>query len=79
MESTYRKRKTKSNKVLEPKCKHCEYKPNNLTCIKVHCLTRNSTKEDRKKNLNIIVRNVILEHTQKYYLHDIAKTKKHIN
>ena len=43
------KRKTRSDKVLEPKCKHCEYTTNNLTCMKVHCLTHHSTKEDRKK------------------------------
>ena len=30
-------------------------------------------KKKEKTNSNIIVRNVILEHTQKYYLHDIAK------
>ena len=43
------KRKTRSDKVLEPKCKHCEYKTNNLTCMKVHCLTQHSNKEERKK------------------------------
>ena len=43
------KRKTRSDKVLEPKCKHCEYKTNNLTCMKVHCLTHHSNKEERKK------------------------------
>jgi hypothetical protein len=42
------KRKTRSDKVLEPKCKHCEYKTNNLTCMKVHCLTQHSNKEERK-------------------------------
>jgi len=44
------KRKTRSDKVLEPKCKHCEYKTNNLTCMKVHNLTQHSSKEDRKIN-----------------------------
>ena len=43
------KRKTRSDKVLEPKCKYCEYKTNNLTCMKVHCLTQHSNKEERKK------------------------------
>jgi hypothetical protein len=43
------KRKTRCDKVLEPKCKHCEYKTNNLTCMKVHCLTQHSTHEERKK------------------------------
>jgi ribosomal protein L35 len=42
-------RKTRSDKVLEPKCKHCEYTTNNLTCMKVHCLTQHSSKEERKK------------------------------
>ena len=42
------KRKTRSDKVLEPKCKHCEYTTKNLTCMKVHCLTQHSTKEERK-------------------------------
>jgi len=41
--------KTRSDKVLEPKCKYCEYTTKNLTCMKVHCLTHHSTKEDRKK------------------------------
>jgi len=43
------KRKTRSDKVLEPKCKHCKYKTNNLTCMKVHCLTQHSNKEEKKR------------------------------
>jgi hypothetical protein len=30
-------RKTRCDKVLEPKCKHCDYTTKNLTCMKVHC------------------------------------------
>jgi len=67
----------KEKREVEPKCKHCEYTTKNLTCMKVHCLTQHSTKE--KKNLNIIVINVILELTQKYYLHDIVKQRNNLN
>jgi len=37
------------SQLLEPNCKYCEYITKNLTCMKVHCLTHHSTKEDRKK------------------------------
>ena len=30
------KRKTRSDKVLEPKCKYCDYTTNNLTCMKIY-------------------------------------------
>ena len=69
------KRKTRSDKVLEPKCKHCEYTTKNLTCMKVHCLTQHSTKEERKKEFIYYCEKCDLEHTQKYYLHDIMKLK----
>jgi len=43
------KRKPRSDKILEPTCKSCNYTTNNLTCMKVHCLTQHLSKEDRKK------------------------------
>jgi hypothetical protein len=47
--------------------------------LNADCLTQHLNKEERKKNLNVIVINVILEHTQKYYLHDIVKVRNIIN
>jgi hypothetical protein len=43
------KRKTRSDKILEPQCKECNYTTNNLTCMKVHYLTHHSNKEERKR------------------------------
>ena len=44
------KRKIRSDKILEPQCKECNYTTNNLTCMKVHCLTHHSNKEERKRD-----------------------------
>lgn len=40
---------TRSDKVLEPKCKLCSFESNNLTNMTVHILTKHSTSEQRKK------------------------------
>ena len=42
------KRKTRCDKLLEPKCNLCSFTTNNLTNMKVHKLTKHSTVEDRQ-------------------------------
>ena len=44
------KRKERSDKVLEPKCKFCDYQTNKTTNMKLHHLNHHSTKEERKKD-----------------------------
>jgi hypothetical protein len=41
---------TRSDKVLEPKCKFCNFESNNLTNMTVHVLTKHSTPEQRKND-----------------------------
>jgi len=43
------KRKTRSDKVLEPKCKFCDYTTTRTTNMKLHYLNNHANKEDRKK------------------------------
>lgn len=43
------KRKTRSDKVLEPKCKHCDYITSRTINMKLHYLNNHSNKEERKK------------------------------
>jgi hypothetical protein len=43
------KRKTRSDKILEPKCKSCEYTTTRTTNMKLHYLNHHSNKEERKK------------------------------
>jgi hypothetical protein len=42
-------RKTRSDKVLDTKCKHCEYTPTRTTNMKLHYLNHHASKEERKK------------------------------
>ena len=42
-------RKTRSDKILEPKCKLCSFETNNNANMLVHVLTKHSTPERRKK------------------------------
>ncbi len=42
-------RKTRSDKVLEPKCKHCEYTTTRTTNMKLHYLNNHANKVERKK------------------------------
>jgi ribosomal protein L35 len=42
-------RQPRSDKVLEPKCKLCQFESNNLTNMTVHILTKHSTPDKRKK------------------------------
>jgi hypothetical protein len=43
------KRKERNDKILEPKCNLCSYETNKTTNMKVHRLTKHSSKEDREK------------------------------
>jgi hypothetical protein len=43
------KRKTRSDKVLEPKCKFCDYTTTRTTNMKLHYLNNHANKEERKK------------------------------
>lgn len=40
---------TRSDKILEPKCKSCSFETNNSANMLVHVLTKHSTPERRKK------------------------------
>ena len=42
------KRKTRSDKVLEPKCKLCDYTTTRTTNMKLHYLNNHANKEERK-------------------------------
>jgi hypothetical protein len=42
------KRKPRCDKILEPKCDLCSFTTNNLTNMKVHKLTKHSSKEEQK-------------------------------
>ena len=44
------KRKTRSDKVLEPNCSHCEYTTTRTTNMKLHYLNNHANKEERKKD-----------------------------
>jgi hypothetical protein len=44
---TGEKRKDRSDKQLEEKCKFCDYIPKNLTNYKLHYLNNHATKEER--------------------------------
>lgn len=53
------KRKPRSDKKFEPKCKVCHYTTTRTTNMKLHYLNHHDTKEEQKKSLNIIVKGVI--------------------
>ncbi len=42
-------RKPRSDKVLEPKCRLCDYKTNRTINMKLHYLNNHANKEERKK------------------------------
>ena len=44
------KRKTRCDKVLEPKCKCCEYTTTRTINMKLHYLNNHANKEERKKH-----------------------------
>ena len=46
------KRKTRSDKVLEPKCKLCDYTTTRTTNMKLHYLNKHATKEERQAGFN---------------------------
>jgi hypothetical protein len=46
---TGEKRKERSDKILEEKCKFCDYKPSKTTNYKLHYLNKHATKEERIK------------------------------
>lgn len=43
------KKPPRKDKILENKCKSCDYTTRNNTCMRVHLLTNHSTKEERKE------------------------------
>jgi len=45
---TDEKRKERSDKTLEDKCKFCDYKPTKTTNQKLHYLNKHATKEERQ-------------------------------
>ena len=55
-------RKLRSDYKEPYKCDKCDYKHKNITNYKIHILNNHSSKEERKKNLLIIVKYVILVH-----------------
>ena len=61
------KRKARSDKILEPKCKLCDYQTNKTTNMKLHYLNHHSTKEERKKSLSFTVMNAIMVHLFNLY------------
>ena len=49
---TGNKRKERNDKILEEKCKFCDYTPTKTTNLKLHYLNKHATKEERKKDFN---------------------------
>jgi hypothetical protein len=47
---TGEKRKPRSDKILEEKCKFCDYKPTKTTNLKLHYLNKHASKEERIKD-----------------------------
>ena len=45
---TGEKRKERSDKTLEEKCKFCDHKPTKTTNLKLHYLNKHATKEERQ-------------------------------
>ena len=66
---TGEKRKPRSDKTLDEKCKFCEYKPTKTTNLQLHYLNKHATKEELGSN--IIVINVILVVLLVFYTRDI--------
>ena len=48
---TGEKRKERSDKIIEEQCKLCNYNSNKTTNMKLHMLTKHSTKEERQKEM----------------------------
>lgn len=46
---TGEKRKERCDKILEEKCKFCDYKPTRTTNMKLHYLNKHAEKEERQK------------------------------
>jgi len=42
------KRKQRCDKILEPQCKLCSFKTNNLTNMRAHMLTKHLSKKERQ-------------------------------
>jgi len=49
---TGEKRKERNDKILEDKCKFCDYKPTKTTNLKLHFLNKHASKEERQKEFN---------------------------
>lgn len=47
---TGNKRKERNDKILEEKCKFCDYKPTKTTNYRLHYLNKHATKEERLKD-----------------------------
>ena len=73
------KRKPRSDKILEPKCKICNYITNNLTCMRVHILTNHSTNEERKKEFKYYCEKCDFGTFAEILFTRHNETKKHIN
>jgi hypothetical protein len=69
------KRKTRSDKILEPKCKSCEYTTTRTTNMKLHYLNHHSNKEERKKEFKYYCESCDFGHFTKglFKLHMEAK------
>ena len=48
---TGEKRKQRNDKIIEEQCKLCNYNSNKTTNMKLHMLTKHSTKEERQKEM----------------------------
>ena len=47
---TGEKRKQRNDKILEEKCKFCDYKPTKTTNYRLHYLNKHALKEERQQN-----------------------------
>ena len=52
------KRKPRCDKVLEPKCKLCDYTTTRTTNMKLHYLNNHANKEERKKESSFAKYNI---------------------
>jgi len=73
------KRKVRNDKILEDKCKFCDYKPNKTTNYKLHYLNKHATKEERQKDFPFYCDKCDFGSFNKILLDRHLETQKHIN
>ena len=75
---TGEKRKARSDKILEEKCKYCDYKPTKTTNYRLHYLNKHAPKEERIKEFPFYCEKCDFGSFNKILLDRHLETEKHL-